>query len=44
MINDDDEVNCSNGDDYNYGFWYFLSWREYLWVNNLGLMLKLGLY
>jgi hypothetical protein len=23
MITDDDEVNGSNGDDYNYGFWYF---------------------
>jgi hypothetical protein len=30
-----------NGDDYNYGFLYFLL-GEYFWVNNLGLLLKLG--
>jgi hypothetical protein len=34
MITDDDEDNDFNGDDYDYGFWYFPSWRKYLWVNN----------
>jgi hypothetical protein len=44
VITDDDEDNDddSNGDDYDYRFWYSLFWREYLWVNNLGLLLKLG--
>jgi hypothetical protein len=30
-----------NGDDYNYGLWYFLL-EEVLLGNNLGLLLKLG--
>ena len=35
MITSDDEHDGSNGDDFNgdgydYGFWYFPSWREYL--------------
>jgi hypothetical protein len=30
-----------NGDDYNYGFWYFLL-EGVLFGNNLGLLLKLG--
>jgi hypothetical protein len=47
MITYDDEDDDSNGDDFNgddydYGFLYFPSWREYLWVNNLGLLLKLS--
>jgi hypothetical protein len=41
MITDDDEVNYGfDGDDYDYGFWYFFVWNEYFCVNNLGLMLK----
>jgi hypothetical protein len=31
-----------NGDDYNYGLWYFLL-EVVLLGNNLGLLLKLGL-
>jgi hypothetical protein len=43
MITDDDEDNYGfNGDDYDYGFWCFSIWKEHVWVNNLGLMLKPG--
>jgi hypothetical protein len=31
-------------DDYYYGFGILFVWKEYFWVNNLGLMLKLALY
>jgi hypothetical protein len=43
MVTDDDEVNYGFNDyDYDYGFWFFPVWKEYFWVNNLGLMQKLG--
>jgi hypothetical protein len=32
-----------NVDDYIYGTWYFLLEGVIFWVNNLGLLLKLGL-
>jgi hypothetical protein len=43
MVTDDDEDNYGfNDDDYDYGFWGSFRWKEYHWVNNLGLILKLG--
>ena len=43
MITDDDTDNCgSNGDDYDYVSSILSIWKEYFWVNNLGLMLKPG--
>jgi hypothetical protein len=43
MIKDDDEDNYGFNDydyDYDYGFWCSFHWKEYFWVNNLGLMLN----
>jgi hypothetical protein len=31
-----------NDDDYIYGIWYFSLGGSTIWVNNLGLLLKLG--
>jgi hypothetical protein len=43
VITDNDDDNYGfNGDDYDYGFGALSVWKEYLRVNNLGLMLKPG--
>jgi hypothetical protein len=42
FTNDDDEDNVGFYYGYDYGFRYYFHWKEYFWVNNLGLMLKPG--
>jgi hypothetical protein len=42
MNSDDDEDNYGFDDGYDYGFFVLSVWKEYLRVNNLGLMLRPG--